>query len=61
MIDVSSDQSSSRFYVYAHRVLPPPLLLLCCYTAVGAAAAVLLLPAAVRHRVLDGQILVLVH
>ena len=29
---------------------------LCCYIAVVAAAAVLLLPAAVRHRVPDGQI-----
>ena len=58
MMEVSSEQSRSQLYMHAYRVqLPLLLLLLLCviYAAVVAAAAVLLLPAAVRHRVSDGQ------
>ena len=53
MIDVSSEQSRSQFYMHTECCC---CCSVCCYTAVVAAAAVMLLPAAVRHRVPDGQI-----
>ena len=53
MIEVSSEQWISQLFTI-YRVL---LLCcsMCCYTAVVAAVAVPLLPAAVRHRVPEGQ------
>ena len=54
MIEVSSEQWISQLFTI-YRVL---LLCcsMCCYTAVVAAATVLVLPAAVRHRVPEGQV-----
>ena len=57
MIEVSSKQSRSHFYVCMHTECCCRCCCcsVSCYIAV-AAAAVLLFPAAVRHRVPDGQI-----
>ena len=54
MIEVSSEQSRSQFYMYTECCCRCYCCSVCCYSAV-AAAAVLLIPAAVRHRVPDGK------
>ena len=53
-IKVSSKQSRSQFYMRTECCCW--CCSVCCYAPFVAAAAVLLLPAAVRHRVPDGQI-----
>ena len=58
MIEVSSEQSRSQFYMLTECCCRCCCCCcsLCCYTAVVAAATVLVLPAAVRHRVPEGQV-----
>ena len=57
MIEVSSKLSSSQFDMHTECCCCCCCCSVSCYTAVAvAAAAVLLFPAAVRHRVPDGQI-----
>ena len=53
MIEVSSEQSRSQFYMHKESAAAAAV---CCYTAVIAAATVLLLPDTLRHRVPDRQI-----
>ena len=54
MIEVSSEQPTRQFYM--HTDCSCCRCSVCCYPAVVTAAPVLLLPAAVGHRVPDGQI-----